>query len=250
MSENSQFTAIRSKVKLPQLILENIKKAIVSGELIPGDKLPSISELASQMGVGISSVREAIKMLEILDVLEVKQGEGTFIANGSKEIAAVDASEGSAFNALSLQMMLMPHTAENLVEFRRMYETSYSHLALENATNGDLEELEEIVKSQESSMGLRYPTADDEREFHKQVLKCTHNPYVITLGEILLELFMFTNPSSGTFENPKTVSMDHRNILEAMKKKDIKALDKILEKSFVGWEQRIKGEIYVETEHE
>ena len=146
------FKSIKQKANLSQQVLENIKDSIMEGSLRPGDKLPALSEIAVKMGVGISSVREAVKMLEILDILETKQGDGTFVSSGIKE---------TAFNALSLQFMLMRRSIPELVEFRNMFESSFTHLAMQNATPEDLTELEEIVLAQEQKFKTAAPTEWD-----------------------------------------------------------------------------------------
>jgi GntR family transcriptional repressor for pyruvate dehydrogenase complex len=237
MSKAFAFKSVRQKEKLSHLVLGSIKDALISGKLKPGDKLPPMSELARQMDVGISSIREAVKMLEGLDILESRQGDGTFVSDGLSD---------SAFNALSLQLMLLPRSAEALVDFRRMYETAYSRMAMDNATQEDLRALEAIVAAQEEKAKQAYPGAEDERDFHFAVLRCTNNPYVIRIGQALVELFLSTIPTSGEMLNRFSIARDHRNILEAIRAKDTALLGEVLEKSFSGWGQRLSGQDYAE----
>ena len=93
MSKLFEFKSVRTKTKLSHLVLDSLKSALISGKLKPGDKLPPLSDLAEQMEAGISSIREAVKLLEGLDILESRQGDGTFVSNGLSD---------NAFNALSL----------------------------------------------------------------------------------------------------------------------------------------------------
>lgn len=233
------FKSIKQKANLSQQVLENIKDSIMEGSLRPGDKLPALSEIAVKMGVGISSVREAVKMLEILDILETKQGDGTFVSSGIKE---------TAFNALSLQFMLMRRSIPELVEFRNMFESAFTHLAMQNATPEDLTELEEIVLAQEQKFKTAAPTEWDEKDFHLRVLKSTHNPYIIRMCEPMLELFLSTLPASAEVLTKESVSRDHRKLLEAMRKKDLNGINKVLKKSFDGWGERLSGTPFAEQE--
>ncbi|MDR1538520.1 MAG: GntR family transcriptional regulator [Clostridiales bacterium] len=226
------FKSLKQKSKLSHLVLENIKNALMAGDLHPGDKLPSLSVLASQMNVGISSVREAVKMLEVLDILESRQGEGTFVSNGISS---------RAFNAQSLQLILMPRSIKDLVEFRRMYETAFTHLAAENALRGDFEKLEEIVVEQEEKAKAAPLNEEDEWKFHFCVLESTHNPYIIRMGESMLELFLSTIPVSAEVLNSRSIAEDHRNLLTFLREKNIAGIDRVLKKSFDGWEQRLEG---------
>jgi GntR family transcriptional repressor for pyruvate dehydrogenase complex len=227
-----EFQMVKVKTKVSQLVLENIKDAIMDGSLKPGDRLPAMPDLASQMGVGISSVREAIKMLEALDILKSIQGEGTYV---NDEIV------GGTFNALSLQLILVPQSQEKLVEFRRVYETAYTHLAMSNATQEDLDIVEKIVRAQEEKDEASGADSQDERDYHLAVLNCTHNIYIIRLGEIMLDIFQHTLPVSAEIAASFKAGNDHRHILESIKNKDIESLDRVLEKSFSGWEQQLRN---------
>jgi len=231
------FKPVRIKTKLSRLVLENIRDALIDGSLKPGDKLPSMTVLAEQMGVGISSIREAVKTLEGLGVLETRQGDGTVVSGRLNE---------SAFNALSLQLIVLPRSPEELTGFREMYESAYTHLAMDNYTPADLAILEEIVISQEEKSKKTDFNANDERTFHLAVLECTHNCYVIHVGHALIDLFLSTLPTSGRILSPVSIAGDHRAILEAFRKKDREALNSVLKKSFSGWEQRLHGLDYVE----
>ncbi|MDR1539061.1 MAG: GntR family transcriptional regulator [Clostridiales bacterium] len=235
------FKSLKQKSKISHLVLENIKNALMAGELLPGDKLPSLSEIASQMNVGISSVREAVKMLEVLDILQSRQGEGTFVSNGISD---------GAFNALSLQLMLMPRSIKDLVEFRRMYETAFTHLAAKNATEKDCNEIEKIVAEQEEKIKTAPLGEEDEWKFHYRVLASTHNPYIIRMGEPMLELFLSTIPVSAEVLTRRSIAEDHRRLLTCIKEGNLAGIDKVLKKSFDGWELRLSGIPFIEKEGE
>ena len=130
------FSSIRKKEKVTDQILAQIKYALFKGELKPGDRIPGVNEMAEKMGGGISSIREAIKMLESIGAVESRQGEGTFVCSTLREGAA---------NAFEIQLALLPQTAEYLVEFRKIYETVYTRLAMDHATSEDLALVEATV---------------------------------------------------------------------------------------------------------
>ena len=73
------FKPVRNK-SLSKMVMESIKEVLIQKTLKPGDRLPTETELCESLGVGKSSVREAIKMLEVLGVVETHQGEGTYIS--------------------------------------------------------------------------------------------------------------------------------------------------------------------------
>jgi GntR family transcriptional repressor for pyruvate dehydrogenase complex len=229
------LTSIRKKEKVTDLVLLQIKEAIMRGELTPGDRLPGASELAGKLGVGISSVREAIKMLESMGAVESRQGEGTFVCNASGTGAA---------NAFEIQLMLLPRTAEHLVQFRELFETAYTQLAMGQATAEDLDKVEATVAALEQKRDLSpdaLTTAQDELAFHRSVLYCTHNPYVIKIGEVSLELFFDVLQDRLAPSSITEAVGDHRDILEALRRKDNELLQKVFRKCFPNWFARLQA---------
>jgi GntR family transcriptional repressor for pyruvate dehydrogenase complex len=228
------LTSIPRKEKVTDLVLSQIKDSLLRGELKPGDKLPGANELAKKMGVGISSVREAIKMLESLGAVEARQGEGTFVCNTLREGAA---------NAFEIQLALLPQTAEYLTQFREMYETAFTHLALDLATEADLKQVESCVIALEKKAKNQRPdvavSPKDEMDFHRSVLYCTHNPYVIKIGEVALELFFDAVQDRLAPLKITNAAEDHRNIYEALLNKDLDKLHKIFRKCFPAWHARL-----------
>ena len=224
------------KPKVTDYVLNNIKDALMRGVLKPGDRLPSAAEMAGDMGVGVSSIREALKMLEGLGAVESRQGNGTYICDELKEGAA---------SAIAIQFMLMPQSAEYLVQFREMYETAYMLQAMANVTTVDLEKVEAHVLLLEHKLGNAAPddvvTAEDELCFHNAVLKCTHNPYVIKIGEASLDLFFVAMQNRLQPLKLREAAADHRNIFEAFKAKDYAQLQEVLHKSFSGWSARFSS---------
>jgi GntR family transcriptional repressor for pyruvate dehydrogenase complex len=229
------LTSIRKKEKVTDLVLIQSKESIMRGDLTPGDKLPGASELANKLGVGISSVREAIKMLESMGAVESRQGEGTFIC---------DACHDGAANAFGIQLMLLPRTAEHLVQFREMFETAYTQLAMREAAPEDLEKMEEVVRDQEAKIKRQSPdtptSAQDELDFHRSVLYCTHNPYVIKIGEVSLELLFNVLQDRLAPLSIANAARDHREILEALRAKDLGRLNEVFKRSFPNWFARLR----------
>jgi GntR family transcriptional repressor for pyruvate dehydrogenase complex len=229
------LSSIQKKEKITDQVLSQIKESLKKGELKSGDRLPGASELAAKMGVGISSVREAIKMLESLGAVEARQGEGTFVCDTLREGAAT---------AFEIQLLLLPQTAEHLTQFRELYETAYSHLAMEKATPEDLDRVEAVVLALEEKVRRQTPDAlmeaRDELDFHRSVLHCTHNPYVIKIGEVSLDLFFEALSDRLAPLKISEAAEDHRNILEALRNKDTDLLHRVFRKSFPAWYVRFK----------
>jgi len=112
------------------LIKDLITSYLLSGELKPGDKLPTEIDLAHKLGVGRNSVREALKMLSSIGVLEVRKGSGTFIAKRMKP---------SILNPLILSLVFEQGTSKEFIELRLLLEIGSAELALSKITARDLE---------------------------------------------------------------------------------------------------------------
>ena len=126
---DSMFKKIKSK-SVVQTIVDSITKAIIAGDLKPGDKIPTEMELAESFGVGRNSIREAIKILVYYGVLEIRRAEGTFVCDG--------------FNKIMIDPMVygvILHQSQdyvNLMELREMMEVGVMRLAIIKYSEDDL----------------------------------------------------------------------------------------------------------------
>ena len=113
MAQTPSYLKSLKKESVVQSVINCLTDAIRSEELKPGDRIPPEPELADSLGVARSSVREAIKILTYLGVLESKRSEGTFVCNGYKE---------SMIDPMVYGILLNQDSFENLMELREMTE--------------------------------------------------------------------------------------------------------------------------------
>lgn len=230
-NENLIFPAVQKKnERVVGLVINSIKEALLNGLLKAGDCLPSVTVLSESMNVSVASVREALKVLEGVGVIESRQGKGTYVCTDLRQ---------DAINVMTFQLLVLPRTAQELIEFRMMFETAYTVMAMEKATEEDLKNLEKIVtKLEEKVQTDPIIEVKDEMEFHMGVLLCTHNPYVIHVGQMVLELFMTTIRKDPQPSEKYFVPADHRRIYESMKAKDREKLVEELNINFCGWKEK------------
>jgi GntR family transcriptional repressor for pyruvate dehydrogenase complex len=155
---------------------------IRSGDLKPGDRLPSEPQLIEMTGVSRSSVREAIRSLETMRLIEIRRGKGTYV----REIE----SDGIT-DAQMLLMLADRKVLEDLVEVRLTLEPLLATLAAERATEGDVAALREALD------GMRHARSHDEWRpphlaFHHALAEATHN---ILLSKIWSLITMFLKDS-------------------------------------------------------
>lgn len=229
----NQAPTLQKVIKKPSIantVMQNITQAIMNREIKPGDLLPSEAVLSENMGVGKSSVREAIKMLSIMGVVESVQGEGTFVR---------DSVDESGINPLIYQMILFQGGTEDIFELRMMFEPAYVLLAMKKATEEDVAGIRKTVDHLEARVRLGKQTARDDLAFHEAILRATHNPYVIKIGLTVLQLFEASIRSSMS-NIPEQAVTDHKRILRAFLEKDDKNLLEAVYRSFEGWSKMLE----------
>jgi GntR family transcriptional repressor for pyruvate dehydrogenase complex len=118
---------------------------LLSGQLAPGTRLPSERQLAQAMGVGRSAVREALKALDVLGILDVRTGDGTYIKQTSSDLLP---------DAVEWGLMLGQPRTQDLVEARRHIEALTARLATERASEAQLTELSERMAAMRAAKSV------------------------------------------------------------------------------------------------
>lgn len=214
-----------NKSSIVQQIIKSVEIAIVNKELRSGDLFPSENELVKTLGVSKSSVREAVKMLEAMGVLEIKKGEGTFVKS---------AVASEVINPMLFSLLLQQEPSAQIIELRRMFEPAYSQLAMENMTASDIETLTDELNRFKECVRNKTANVNDDMKFHRLILQATHNEYVIRIGNIVLELFKVT-VSNALFLDPDRSYKMHENLLTALKEKNLKRLNEVISESLNKW---------------
>lgn len=177
------FKKIKSK-SVVQTVVDSITKAIIAGELKPGDKIPTELELAESFGVGRNSIREAIKILVYYGVLEIRRAEGTFVCNG--------------FNKIMIDPMVygvILHQSQdyvNLMELREMMEVGVTRLAIDKYDVNDLEKLHEKLGNLKEEIDKGPGNVENvfiaDNIFHDTVSEMGHNPIVDRINNVVREM--------------------------------------------------------------
>ncbi len=166
------------RVSVKDLALDRLKKYIFSNAVTSGQRLPSERELAERLGIGRPSVREALKVLEAIGLVESRIGEGTFVTHQSgasigRHIGVTLASWGS--------------TVAEICRARQIIETECARAATEHATPSEIQALAHTLQQIEmASTSAAYLAAD--MQFHRQISYATHNAIVTHIIENLITL--------------------------------------------------------------
>lgn len=152
------------KKSLAQNVSEQLAEQITSGKYSPGDKLPTEPELMKNFGVGRSSVREAIRILSNMGLINVRQGSGTFVSEQSVSNIGVDLKMRSA-NRYELE------------EVRKTLEIAIVEKAVARRTDDDIKKMRELlhVRENHALKGVLQDCMKADMDFHIAIADATHN---------------------------------------------------------------------------
>lgn len=153
--------------------IARLRNMIQSGELPPGARLPPEHQLATQMGISRSGVREAVKVLESARVLDVRRGDGTYVTS----LAPALLLQGLGF-AIEL---LQGDTLLEVMEVRRLLEPAATAVAATRITDQELEELAVLLDQMRGSAGKPEQLMQYDIAFHRAVVKATGNETLTSL---------------------------------------------------------------------
>jgi GntR family transcriptional repressor for pyruvate dehydrogenase complex len=204
-------------------------QSLLSKQLRPGDKLPTESELAQTLKVGRNSVREAIKMLSSLGVIEIRRGVGTFIP------ASLNAS---VLHPLIMSLVYRLGTSVELWELRVLVDAGVVDLAIQKASPEDilaLEQANERIRHALDSDPLAIgPVRDLDMAFHRRLLYATKNPLVAELGQAIYTLF-FASIEMSLAGDPASAYQNHQLIIDAIKNKRSDEARHLVTRSLSHW---------------
>lgn len=151
---------------LAEQVADGIMNLIQETPYKAGDKLPTEKELCESTGAGRNTVREALKILASRNVLEIRQGAGTFVSE----------KQGIPDDPLGFSMV-NDHVklTKDLLQVRLMLEPQIAALAAQCAKEHEIKELEEILEEMEAAMKKREDYSELDTKFHTKIAQCTHN---------------------------------------------------------------------------
>ncbi|WP_020612849.1 FadR/GntR family transcriptional regulator [Sediminispirochaeta bajacaliforniensis] len=229
MDSNSWLSNPVEKGSVSRIVLERIKEALINKQLRPGDFLPTENELAKGFGVGKSSIREAIKMLEAMGVVEIRRGQGTVIREHPDQ---------HNVNSLVFQLLLQEGDVQELIDLRAMFEVSYTTVAMHRATVEDLQAIKLTINDFEAKIKKGEHELEDDLAFHRAILASTHNVYIIKIGETILQLFR-SSIRKSVAQTPEIALDDHKRIFKAFCEKDETAIKTIIYDTLERWRENL-----------
>jgi DNA-binding FadR family transcriptional regulator len=231
MSALKSIAPVKRPPLLHVTVQERLRDYIESNNLKAGDPLPPETFLAQQLGVGRNSVRESIKALESIGILETRRGIGVFV----KEFSFKPLLDNLAYG---LQDSL--RDVEELREIRRVLETGLIAKTIEMIGPEDLAELRRLTESMRQRAELNQSFAEEDQRFHQMLFRCQNNHML----SALIDIFWMAFSKASNFFNlanptPLATWKDHHEIVEAIAAGDVEAARRRLDEHYRGIQQVI-----------
>ena len=214
-------------------IVRQIKTMITEGRLKSGDQLPPERDLAEKFLVSRTSVREALRALESLGLVEIRPGEGTFVREVSIE---------SLIQPLALIMLAQREAIGELFEARRVLEPLIAGLAAVRATRDDLQEMGRILDEQAREIVAGRTGLAQDAQFHAAIGAAAHNRAITRIVHALMDLLTQSREESlKTPGRPERSHEDHRRILDAIAKRSETAARQAMLDHLIAVERLVHG---------
>lgn len=177
----TEFEVVRRN-RVYEEVAKQIERLILK-KLQPGDKLPSERDLAEMLRVSRGSIRDAIRSLELMGLVEARQGTGTIVRETSSNALA-----NPFANALKRRKELVGE----LLDFRKMLEPPLAARAATHASAEELLEMEDILRRQEEKQRQGDAAVAEDAEFHYSVALASDNSVVLKVIDILMDVLRDT----------------------------------------------------------
>ena len=219
--------------RIYEAIVRQVKAMIAEGRLKSGDRLPPERDLAEKFVVSRTSVREALRALESLGLIEIRPGEGTFVREVSVE---------TLIEPLALAMLSQREAIGELFEARRLLEPSIAAFAARRAMPHEIEEMTRILDEQAKEVAAGRTGLAQDAEFHSALAAAAHNRAISRLVHGIMDLLTQSREESlSTPGRPTRSHESHRQILAAVAARDEFAAHQAMLDHLLGVEALVLG---------
>jgi GntR family transcriptional regulator, transcriptional repressor for pyruvate dehydrogenase complex len=199
------------------VVARQLVQLLTDGSLAPGSRLPSERVLAEQLGVGRSAVREALAALEILGIVQIRPGSGTYLQGGTSDLLPTTLSWG---------LMLASNRTRELLEVRSSLERTAAVLAATNATDSELDRLEQYLERQHANLADPEAFIEADVRFHVQIARISGNEVLADLLASLRSMLrVWVDRGVRTLTATEAAYEEHAKVFAAMRARDSVAVE-------------------------
>ena len=200
---------MRKPRKLPEQIADKLREMIIEDGMKAGDKLPAEGELMARFSVSRSTVREAVKILKTENIVDIRQGQGTFLCE----------NPGLAEDPLGLRFADQNELTAQLLQTRLLIEPPVAALAAQKRQKEHLDEMKLLLDKMDNAYlhGEDYTPYD--AQFHSVIAKCTGNEVIErllpTIHESIQAGYQYTKRVEGSYQRASQCHLDmYRGIMD------------------------------------
>lgn len=225
--------------RIYEQIVEQIGQLVADGQLKPGDRLPSERALVERFQVSRASIREAISSLEMMGLIEVRSGEGTYIRQVNMD---------SVVAPLAWMLFIEKDSDRELYEARKILEVQAAGLAAARAEEDELLEMFEALEIMRLDLDNNRLGEEADLRFHYAIAKATHNKILFRLMNTISDTMQkaLQTSRSKLYEeksSPERLYKEHYAIYEAIKEHNAANAQQSMLDHLVGVEKQL-GAIY------
>ena len=216
------------------IIQEELKKYILANGLKPGDRLPTEQSLAKQLGVSRTSLREALKSLQALGIIDAKPGEGMVVRAFNFDAILGNLSYGMIFERTELM---------DLLEIRESLELAFVSKAVEKIKQEEIEELEDILTLMNKKATQNQLFDEEDAMFHHKLFLPVGNYLLLSLLDVFWEVLHKLRDPIEVERDPLGSYERHRKVLEAVKNRNPEQARACLSDHFVSIKERVESAV-------
>lgn len=224
-----------AKDPLTNQVVRAIKDLILRGEVTPGEYLPPQHVLAAQLGVGLSTIREAVKALSVLGLLEAYPGRGTLVLPDAQKILNSEAAMKASLGAIALEQVL---------EARLVLEAALTRMAAERASEDDVREIEACLAEMEAQAAADRDEgfARADVRFHLAVARASKNDVLAQTYYFIHSLLEQAIREADAIPGGKERALvNHRALLDGIRSRDTALAQRASERQIADVSEYTRG---------
>jgi len=210
-----------NKMSNTEIIVQDLIQLISEKKLVPGDKLPSERALCEMVGVSRPMLREALKALQVMKIITIRQGAGAYVCNLKPE---------NIIEHLNIVFHLDSSLYRDLYEARRILEGSVAGIAAINITDEELQGIEQTIQHSREALDDPESFFKLDLKLHEMILQASRNRIMPVFTQSIDKLSLMMREKTNAHRHIREQSMeDHERILYALKIKDGDAARRAME---------------------
>ena len=217
-----------------QRVVQQITSAMAAGRFKMGLRLPNEFELMEELQVSRNSLREAMKILSAMGIVEVKRGDGTYICSEIKP---------NMFDSVVYSLMLENSPIEEVIEFRQALDEMVLRMAMRKCTAKEIDKLKELIRTMRTCFaeGQISKAARTDYAFHIYLAECTKNQFLLHIVKGVYAIYETSIEKNIRNEELfARADQHHMNIVRCIERRDESAIEQVIAESLSTWRKNIR----------